>query len=375
VKEQYTAHKEHLQLAKMFSSVRLIGPPMNKSLVEMVVNLFSADEAKVIANVPFYYPGSLKRISRKALMPESQAKVLLDNASNRKVILRVGNRYALLPILPGIFEYTLMSGDDSGWRKEYSKQIVAMFSTGYIKKYLSVKMPGIRTIPVESTVEPKHHVADADLISKLLDHHTVFAVAHVCQCRQSVRFAGRECNRASVDDGCLVFGSFAAGMERSGLGRLVSKEEMASIIDERWQKKLVFLTANVSVESPNAICTCCDCCCHGLETINHFDGMKIMSQPHFIASVDESLCNHCGKCLKTCNTAAHFLTNKKHGYDSEKCIGCGLCIEHCKVKAIAMVENKTYRPPAKSFGALGKKLLPKIAIAGVFAKISEFRKK
>ena len=374
MKGRYNAHKDHIRLAKVFSSVRLIGPPMDQNLVEMIVNLFSAEEAKVVSNVPFYYPGSLKRIARKAGVTSAKAKVLLDNASERNVMLRVGNRYSLLPILPGIFEYTLMNGDDSGWRRAYAKQIVAMFSTGYVQKYLKVKMPGIRTIPVESAVCSNHHVADADLISRLLDYHSVFAVAHVCQCRQSVTFAGRECKRASVDDGCLVFGRFAAGMERSGLGRLVSKEEMTVIIEERWKKKLIFLTANVSAESPNAICTCCDCCCHALETINHFDGMKIMAEPHYIASVDESLCNHCGKCLKTCNTKAHSIENKTHGYDAGKCIGCGVCVDHCKVAAISMVENGLYRTPAKSFGALGTKLLPKVAIAGALAKISEFRK-
>ncbi len=374
MKVHYNAHRDHVKLARVFSSVFLIGPPMDQSLVEMVANLFSAEEAKVVSKAPFYYPGSLKRIARKAGMSQAEAQVLLDNASERKVIIRVGSRYSLLPILPGIFEYALMNGDDSGWRRTYAKQIVAMYSTGYIQKYLKIKMPGIRTIPVESAVIPKHEVVDADLISRLLDYHTVFAIAHVCQCRQSVKFAGRDCERASVDDGCLVLGSFAAGMETSGLGRLVSKEEMRAEIEDRWKKKLVFLTANVAAESPNIICTCCDCCCHGLETINHFNGMKIMAPPHYIAAVDESLCNHCGKCLRACNTMAHGLEDKKHWFDVDKCIGCGVCLAQCKAGAITMTENDSYQTPAKSFGALGTKLLPKVAIAGALAKISEFRK-
>jgi Pyruvate/2-oxoacid:ferredoxin oxidoreductase delta subunit len=167
-----------------------------------------------------------------------------------------------------------------------------------------------------------------------------------------------------------VFGSFARDFEENGSGRAVSKEEMRDIVTERWEKKLIFLTANVSPSSPNAICTCCDCCCHFVEVINNFGGKVLMAAPHFFAVVDESLCDDCGKCSMCCNTHAHTYKNKTHQFDRDKCIGCGICVATCKRSAITMVENPAYKPPSEDLKKLGLKLFPTTALAGLKAKLT-----
>jgi NAD-dependent dihydropyrimidine dehydrogenase PreA subunit len=145
---------------------------------------------------------------------------------------------------------------------------------------------------------------------------------------------------------------------------------MKDIVAERWEKKLVFMTGNVAPGNSNAICTCCDCCCHGLEAVNHFHSAGILAAPHFLARVDEARCNNCGKCARACNTYAHTWENKKHQYDPAKCIGCGNCVSVCKELAISMAENPSYKPPSKSFTTLGLKLLPATAWSGLRAKLS-----
>lgn len=370
--EKFNAHPAQVELARVFSSVTLLGPPMDDKLLRLVAHLFTPEEAEVAQHLPFYYPRNLEHVAKRAKRRGEDIKPLLEAMGEKKVIYAGQKGYSLMPLIPGMFEYILMDGRDSAWHRKYAELLVDMFGTGYVGRYNNIRMPAVRAIPVQAAIAGESRVVSADLVSEVIDRHQDMGVANVCQCRQSTRFIGRECKRATPEDGCLIFGSFAVSLVAGGSGRKVSKEEMRDIVVERWEKKLVFMTGNVSPESPNAICTCCDCCCHALETVNHYQGRVILAAPHYLAQVDEKLCNGCGKCAKACNTYAHTWTKKtkEHKYDRAKCIGCGVCVQTCAQGAIKMAENPDYKPPSKSFVTLGIKLFPATAISGLNAKMS-----
>jgi len=367
---KFDAHPAQVELAKVFSSVRLLGPPMGDKVVKLVAHLFTPEEAEIAKHLPFYNPKPLEKIVRKSGRDPGLIKPILDEMARRRVIYGGDSGYSLLPLIPGMFEYLLMSGADSDWHRKYAELLNDMFSTGYMREYTSGAIPAVRNIPVQNVIEGKSRVVDADLMSEMIDRHDELAMLNVCQCRQSMHLAGHECKRATPQDGCLVFGSFAQSSVDSDSGRAVSKEEMRDIVTERWEKKLVFLTGNVSPSSPNAICTCCDCCCHFLETINNYGGKNLVAPPHYVVQVDDSLCDDCGRCSLVCNTYAHAYEDKKHYYDPAKCVGCGICVDSCKRDAIKMVENPSYKPPAKDFQRLGLKLLPTTALTGLKVKLS-----
>ena len=367
---EYEAHPAQIALAKIFSSVTLLGPPMSEKVVRLVAHLFSPEEAELARHLPFYYPRSLKTVAKRAKRSPEEIKPLLDAMGKRRVIYGGRKGYALMPLIPGMFEYMLMTGADSEWHRKYAEMINDLVATGFIRNLANRSIPAVRNIPVQKIIEGQSRVLDADRISEMIDRHEYFSVLNVCQCRQSLHFTGHECKRSKPEDGCLVFGSLARDFEQNGSSRAVSKEEMRDIVVERWEKKLIFLTGNVSPSSPNAISTCCDCCCHFVEVVNHFDGKVLIAPSHFLAAVDESLCDDCGKCSMSCNTHAHTYKNKTHQYDRDKCIGCGICMGVCKRGAIRMVENPKYKPPARDFARLGLKLFPTTALAGLKAKLT-----
>jgi ferredoxin len=363
-------HPSQVKLAKVMSSVRLLGPPFNEKLVRLVSHLFSPGEAEVARKLPFYYPQSLGMISLRTFTAREKILPLLTAMADRKVILRTKGGFSLLPLIPGMFEYMLIGGADTPWHREYARLLAEVFTTGYVKAYSRVKLPAVKNIPVNVEVPNASRVAGNDAVLEMIEAHADLAVANVCQCRQSIRFVDGECVRSAPDDGCLIFGSFAAGSIHGGTARRVSREEMRDVVADRREKNLVFLTANITAENPNAICTCCDCCCHFLESVNHYGSKALVAAPPFLARVDEGLCNNCGRCVKACNTFAHSLENKIHSYSVDKCIGCGLCVGVCKKGAISMAPNAAYRPPARGFASLGISLMPKTAISGLSALLS-----
>ncbi|HPG52430.1 MAG TPA: 4Fe-4S binding protein [Spirochaetota bacterium] len=364
---QFNAHPSQIRLARVMSSVRLVGPPFDEKLVRLVAHLFSPEEADIARRLPFYYPQSLRMISLRTLTAMEKLLPLLNSMADRKVILRTEGGFSLLPLIPGMFEHMLMDGVDTPWHREYARLLADVYTTGYVRDYGRVKLPAVKNIPVNVEVPGAGRVADSDAVAEMIEAHDDLAVANVCQCRQSIAFVDGTCYRSAPEDGCLIFGSFAAGTINGGSGRRVDRSEMTDIVAGRREKKLVFLTANITAENPNAICTCCDCCCHFLESVNHYGCGNLMAPPPRLARVDEGLCNNCGLCVKACNTAAHKLAEKKHTYSSGKCLGCGLCVPVCRKGAISMAAKPAYRPPARGFASLGISLAPKTAISGLRA--------
>lgn len=365
------AHPAQIELAKVFSSVTLLGPPMGDKLTRLVAHLFTPEESEVAVHVPFFYPRPLSSVAKKSRRNAELIKPILDGMAAKRVIYGGQKGYSLMPLIPGMFEYMLMNGVDTPWHRKYAELLNDMFATGFVKMYTTQKIPAIRNIPVQSEIQSKNIVVSSDLLSEMIDYHEDLAVAKVCQCRQSLHFIDKECKRSKPEDGCLIFGAFAQAAVASGLGSKVDKQQMRDISVERWEKKLVFLTGNVSPQSPNAICTCCDCCCHALETVNHYKGKTLIAESHYLAKVDEALCDNCGKCSRACNTLAHTMEKKKHLFDLKKCIGCAVCVSSCKENAIGMIENPGFKPPSKGFGTLGFKLLPPTALSGLRAKLSK----
>lgn len=375
-RETATPERYQQKLARRFSSVWLIGPPMGEALQTLVCHLFTPEEARVALGLPAYVPRKLSRVAAKAGLDPAEASPLLEGLARKRLIYGGTSGYSLLPLIPGIFEYFLMNGQETPMHKGFGSQITSLFGTGYVKDFIGwVKAPSIRNIPIEEHVESRQTVADADRVEKLLAAHETFAVLNVCQCRQSVAFAGGSCKRAKIEDGCLLFGSFADGVVPQGTGYHVSREEMRAIIRERWARNLVLLTANVSHESPNAICTCCDCCCHGLETINHFGGMALMAQPRFKAVVNPAACTDCGRCLRACNTHAHTVATKTHRYDPTRCIGCAACISACPEGALSLIENPLYTPPSTSFARLFLRMAPRFTAYVIRASLVRLKKR
>ena len=365
-------HPAQKKLAKIFSSVRLLGPPAGENLEMLIAHLFSPEEAEVACVLPFYKPKPIEKIARKLGRGPEEIEPLLEAMSVRRVIFKALGGYALMPIVPGMFEFILMKGEQTEWHRKFAEMLNDLFHTGYLKDYGSRRIPIVRNIPVQSVVEAQSRVLDTDLMSEMIASHSSFGVLNVCQCRQSYRFDGRECVRAAPEDGCLIFGSFTEGLTSDGKGRKVSGAEMRDIVADRWEKNLVFLAANVSPDSPNAICTCCDCCCHYIEAVKLYGAKTSMAPPHFFAEVDDSDCNDCGLCVEVCNTGAHTFEDDQHGFDVDQCIGCGLCVEQCSTEAIRMKENPDYKAPPGDFKKLGLRILPATLLSTLSARFARY---
>jgi electron transport complex protein RnfB len=369
--EGYNADPAHVELAEMFSSVKIMGPPMSEKLVALISLVFAPEEARICLHMSFVYPKTAEQIARKSGRAAAELAPMLEAMSRKHIIVTPAKRFMLYPLLPGLFEHIMRTGEKSAWHHACARLINELFDTGYLGEYFSRPVNAIRNIPVQRAVQNKSFIADADLVSELIDSHRSFAVYHTCPCRQSMHLTGHECGRASPHDGCLAFGDFTRGVVADGNGRPVSKGEMYDIVAERWGKNLVFLTSNVMPSVQTAICTCCGCCCRALGIFNKFS-KNLLAPSHVVATVDESRCTNCGRCVAACNTRAHQIADKKHMYDPANCIGCGTCVAACANNAITMTENRLYRPPPASYARLILQMIPPVILMGTKIKLTRY---
>jgi Pyruvate/2-oxoacid:ferredoxin oxidoreductase delta subunit len=148
---------------------------------------------------------------------------------------------------------------------------------------------------------------------------------------------------------------------RDGRYREMSRRDSLEIKAEAAANGLVSWVVNMREGKGQASCSCCACCCYSFRLVTEFNCPSVIAPPHFIPSVDASLCTYCGKCARVCPTAALTVDTKgkKHSRSPERCIGCGLCMVSCtKAKAVTMVPVPDYRQPPKNMLSLIAKQTP-----------------
>ncbi len=361
------------ELARKFATEPMIGPDRDEALLhELLRHCFTPEEAEIALHLPFFYqPWPLEKVAASVKRPAEVIKNHLDAMVAKGVIRGRSKGYALLPVLPGMFENVIMDNEESEWHRDFARIASRLYETGYVRKYLEEPTRVVRSIPVGVSFDNRSRPLDPDHIEMMIRSHETMTVLNNCQCRKAKYLMGDECDRADRTDGCIAFGDIARLYIDRGVARPVDKNRMRSVVKDRVEKQLVFFAGNVSAGSSNQICTCCDCCCHMLGQIIGVDPDLIVTPPRYRAVVDEGKCASCGKCVSACNLLAHGMDGKSHTYDPSRCIGCGLCLGVCPTAAIDLAENPAYRKPAKNFKWLAVRLMPSKISAMVKGKLRE----
>ena len=359
-----------------------VGFPATASRAELKVleHIFSPLEAEIACCLS-YKPEPLhaifNRVHHLVDTPDLLAD-LLDQIQKKGGIeskLMAGQRhYCNAPLVVGMYEMQL---------ERLTPEFIEDFDayTGHRKfgiEFLSSELPQMRTIPIQKSIRPQHHIHTYDEVSHLLKQAEPPFVVFECICRKKKAMAGTPCTMTDRKETCMAAGGVGQSALLADLGREISRDEAGSILEQNQKQGLVLQPSNS--EKIEFICSCCGCCC-GMLGLH-----KMLPKPlefwasNFQAAVDETACDGCGICVRRCQVTAVHLKAKKHPADVDlsRCLGCGVCVPACPRKAISLVKKPTEtRPPetrealfdiimAHKKGTLGKiKLTGKLLIDAV----------
>jgi len=320
-----------------------IGAPQSRAFDEILRILFTPQEVDVAISMTFV-PKNVDDIARSAGVSEEVAQDLCESMAQKGVVFsrkkdgQMG--YALLPTVPGLFEFPFMRGGGTPFHDKLARLWEEYHKDGLASEFGASKTPVMRVIPIEQTVAMRSETLHFDLVSKMLESSQTFGLAN-CACRVSVG----KCEKPL--ETCIMTDSVARFLIDRGIAREITLDEAKETLRIAEEAGLVHACTN-SQDRLTVICNCCSCCCTVLRGLTELKNPNAFAPSRYLASVDPELCVSCGTCRdQRCPMSAIEITNKSASVIAARCIGCGLCASTCPESAISMVRRQSsVIPPA-----------------------------
>jgi NAD-dependent dihydropyrimidine dehydrogenase PreA subunit len=306
------------------------GAPEGPGIHEILSTLFTLEEARVACGTVFR-PRGAESVAERAGVPVDEARELLESMADQGLVFAREKDgqwgYALLPIMPGIFEFPYMKGE----KDERLARLAELWETYLVthaRDMMDMGRPCARVVPIQEEVENDPRVLTYEMVDRLIDEAKVVGLSH-CACRTA--FA--HCDAPL--EACMLFDDTCTYLVDRGYARYISKDEMKKLLREFDQKGLVH-NVNNSQDKLQFICNCCPCCCGFLRVTREVKAPYFLATSGFMARLDEDLCNGCAICEDRCPMDAIEVVDDLAVIDQDRCIGCALCATGCDTGAMEM---------------------------------------
>jgi electron transport complex protein RnfB len=310
-----------------------MGFPATDSGVELEIlrRLFSPEDAALFLALSHQLEAPAAVGARLGQAPEAVGG-RLENMAARGLVFRSAKegkvRYGAIPFVHGIFEFQLPNLD-----RELAELMERYAVEGFNRAMQAGADYFLRPIPVNRSIDQRHPVASYDDALEILKAKPRIVVAE-CICRKAAAIRETSCGKPL--EACFMFGSMGQYYLDRGMGREVSLEEAAGILERCREAGLV--TQPATAQNPSGMCNCCGDCCGVLRALNLHPRPAELVIANHRALVDPERCTGCATCLTRCQMEAIAM-----GADGlaevrpERCIGCGLCVTTCPEEALALV--------------------------------------
>jgi ferredoxin len=325
--------------------------PVSENLIKFLQLKMTEAQAKFLH---FFKKPSLNmdQMKEKTGLPEAEILQMLESLMNAGIVSGAPSKssgimvYSLMPLFPGIIEYTMMKGESGEKDKKIAhviEEIFAELGAGTQRNYDDIMPrfkdypPPARVVPVEEKVElGQEGVLLTQEASKLIDTQEEQIALTNCYCKQEKDLINDQCKVTDKKEICLIFGKAAYNAINHGFAKEISKAEAKKILKEAEDMGLVHKVFHAKLDFTRdieGICSCCACCC-GIFRLYHEGVWPFHTVTNYIAKLNVDDCIGCGTCEEKCQIKAISLEDDLAKIDEEKCIGCGVCAHHCPEGAI-----------------------------------------
>jgi ferredoxin len=328
------------------------GCPPAPEIIEILKVLFTEKEAGIALTLGFR-PYPIEIIAEKAGLDIAEVHEHLESLADRGVVFAKEKNdtwhYALLPVMPGLFEFPFMKGERSPTIDKLSK-LWQTYLKQLGKDIGSPSMAFSRVITIQEPIPNEPEVLPYERVYEMIDRAEVVGIAH-CACRESEQ----KCD--AFREACMVFDDTCTYLVERGFARYLAKGDMKEKLREFDASGLVHQTNN-SQDRLTFICNCCTCCCHLLRSLTELKNPYVFTSSGFIPQNDPDLCSGCGTCAdERCPMEAMRLDDTVPVIEKELCIGCGLCVTGCPEDALELVRRRDVPAPALTARDIGLQML------------------
>jgi NAD-dependent dihydropyrimidine dehydrogenase PreA subunit len=247
---------------------------------------------------------------------------------------------------------------------------------------------GLRTLPVQGTIEDTREIRPYEEVLKVLDQHDYFTVS-ICPCKHRKNMDPDFADCEYPTEVCLHFGRLGHYIVENGMGREITRQETEEILRKSAEAGLVHGVSNMQ-EAPDTICNCDPCCCLMFEAFHKLKHTEGMTPSNYQIRINSGTCIGCGLCVKRCPMEALYLEDSPEAKDrvtvieadreKEKkilknkngkvsavhpdfCIGCGVCAYKCPSKSMVLKKREVINHPPKDVREYMKMVMADFAAA------------
>ena len=360
------------ELHKKIDESMPVGFPASEDGTELRIleMLFTPEEAKIALTLGMA-PDTLKRIHRRVKkagisISLNELEDILDGLVEKGAIMGGGYVYVLFPDMnKDIKRYSLAQwgiGISDLQLGRVTKEFAELrqkyeLVTFYQEFHRKDRSNQLRTIPVEKSLTPEHHVSTYDDIRNIVNNKVERISIRECICRENHDALEEPCKLSDIRRCCINFNDLAEVTIGDGSGKEVSKDELFELLDEYQREGFVLQPHNT--QNPMVICACCGCCCGVLNMAKQFPRPTEYYSSNFYAQPDPELCTGCETCVNRCQMEAITMVDEKSKVNLDRCIGCGNCVATCEVSAMKLVKREEEVAPAKDQVELYQKIMEK----------------
>ncbi len=324
--------------------------PAADELLPMISARYTPEEAKLCTGMPFDGPfprQSLEELAEEKGMDPAELAPKLDALAKKGGIFRIAAgdtvRYSLNDVFFTFLRSSYWAGSTDDDTRTISSNMNTYFHNGFFDQWKDVHIRGLRTLPIEETIEDTRKILPYEEVVKVLDSHDLFCVA-TCPCRHRKNVDPEWDNCEHSDKHCMHFGELARYMIDQGMATELTREEAREDLKKAADDGLVHGINNWQ-EGVDTICNCCQCCCMWFESYHKLNHKGSLDPSNYRVAVTPESCIGCGLCVKRCPMDALSLedsdvVDNKEGKavvaDIERCIGCGVCVHKCPSKSLVL---------------------------------------
>ena len=341
--------------------------PASDHLMPSIKAFFSPEEASLLTGLPFG-PTELSVLAAMKEMDPNELATRLDTLAQKGAVWKKEGGERILYGLNDAFfiffrgPFYAMSLDKAA--RDMAAPLNRYIRDGLMDQLAPVNTKGLRTIPLDQTIEDARRIAPYEDVLGIIDHQDFIAVTR-CACRQRKRTDPEFLDCGHPEEVCLHFKEMARYLVENGLGRRITREEAKKILNAAADAGLVHAISNWQ-KDPDTICNCCKCSCIFFECYHVLRHNKSHDFSNYRLKINSQTCKACSLCTKRCPVQAvrleeSPLADNKLGkvatLDPDACLGCGVCVHKCPTKSLILELRAETLPPPRDMRAWAKRWL------------------
>lgn len=205
----------------------------SEDMIALIEARYTPEDAALLTDIPFGF-NTIDDLAEIKQMPVEELQPRLDALARKGIIWKIfnygRNRYRLCDPFLIFYRSVYWGGGRNSEHYTMAPLLNKTFGT-YFERFAHAHTRGLRTLPIETTVEDTRAILPFEDVLNVLDDKDYFCVGNCsCKAKHNLDPDHENCSHYPYEENCVHFGDFARYMVENGHGREINREECRDVL-------------------------------------------------------------------------------------------------------------------------------------------------